>query len=197
MPITAQETELPATLTLPDGPLRGGIVPLHGSHASTRDFLLHRHLAQALPARGIAVLRYDRRPSPSGRSIPFSEQAADARAAMSVLRQHVGDAPIGLWAYSQGGWPAEVAFLALVSPVGVSPGAQMRYGLARQLCVNGFADRLDDLSRFQDGLEVYVRRQSSADVLREVFAEAMCQPWWPLLGYSADNTDLFSGPPGA
>ncbi|MFD7510142.1 alpha/beta hydrolase family protein [Streptomyces sp. NPDC059853] len=203
--ISAQEAELPATLTLPDGPLRGGIVPLHGSHAGTRDFLLYRHLAQVLPPRGIAVLRYDRRPSPSGRSIPFSEQAVDARAAMSVLRQYVGDVPIGLWAYSQGGWvaplaaanwPAEVAFLTLVSPAGVSPGAQMRYGLARQLCDNGFAGRLDDLRRFQDGLEAYVRGNSNADILREVFAEAMRQPWWPLLGYPADNTDLFSVPPG-
>ncbi len=202
--ITSQGVGLPATLTLPKGPVRGGVVPLHGSHAGSRDFLLYEHLAQVLPPRGIAVLRYDRRPSRSGRSVPFAEQAADARAAMAVLRRHIPEMPVGLWGYSQGGWvaplaaanqPEEVAFLTLVSPVGVTPGAQMRYGLAQQLRENGFADRLGELSRFQDALEAYVRGTSDAETLREEFAAAGRQPWWPLLGYDAGAADLFSVPP--
>ncbi|MBA2944923.1 alpha/beta hydrolase family protein [Streptomyces himalayensis] len=202
--IDAHGAELPATLTLPDGPARGGLIPLHGSHCGNRDFVLYEHLAEVLPAHGIAVLRYDRRPSPLGVDVPFVDQAADARAAISVLRRHIGDAAIGLWGFSQGGWvaplaaatwPDEVAFLTLVSPSGVSPGAQMRYGLAQQLRINGFADCLDELSRFQDAMAAYLRGQSDAETMREEFAKAASQPWWPLLGYDFSD-DVFNAPPG-
>jgi pimeloyl-ACP methyl ester carboxylesterase len=88
---------------------------------------------------GVAVLRYDRRADAEGHDIPLRTQVRDAHTAMEVLRQHVGQSPIGLWGFSQGGWvaplaaathPAEVAFLITVSASGVSPAAQMRYGTA-------------------------------------------------------------------
>jgi pimeloyl-ACP methyl ester carboxylesterase len=63
--------------------------------------------------------------------VPFALQAGDALVAIALLREHVADAPIGLWAYSQGTWPAtlaaathpdEIAFLALVSAQSDKPG---------------------------------------------------------------------------
>lgn len=92
----------PATLDLPAGPVRGGLVVLHGSHADQRSHFLYRHLARLLPPAGVAVLRYDRRPRVDGRDVPLADQAEDAAAAVTVLRRHVGPAPVGLWGFSQG-----------------------------------------------------------------------------------------------
>ncbi|MBB6036116.1 alpha/beta hydrolase family protein [Phytomonospora endophytica] len=128
--VNAQGADLPATLTLPDGPVRGGLIVLHGANCGRRDFHLYRHLADILPARGIAVLRYDRRPS-EGHNVSFHLQAADARAAAALLRRQIGEAPLGLWGFSQGGGsvaplaaathPGEFDFLVNVSGAGLSP----------------------------------------------------------------------------
>ena len=47
-------------LTTDEAP-RVGVVALHPANGPSRDFPLLRHHATALPARGIAVLRLDRR----------------------------------------------------------------------------------------------------------------------------------------
>jgi uncharacterized protein len=70
--------------------------------AGQRSFFCHLHLARVVPAAGIAVLRYDRRPHVDKADVPFDRQAGDAAAAINALRGHVGDAPIGLWGFSQG-----------------------------------------------------------------------------------------------
>ena len=36
--------------------------------------------------QGLAILRYDRRPSPSDEDVPFTTQAQDALQALSLLR---------------------------------------------------------------------------------------------------------------
>ena len=66
--------ELPATLTLPAGSVRGGVVPLHPASDGSRHQFLFEHLTDTVVPRGIAVLRYDRRPSRDGRDIPFAVQ---------------------------------------------------------------------------------------------------------------------------
>lgn len=190
--IQARDADLPATLTLPEGHVRGGLIPLHGSHCGQRDFRLYRHLAEVLPPRGIAVLRYDRRDG-GGRDVPFHVQADDAHAAVEVLRRHIGEVPVGLWGFSQGGgWvaplaaatsPEEFAFVVNVSGSGVSPGEQMRYGLAEQLRRNGFGAHVGELATLQDVLYGYLRGE--VDVLEvQAHVDAVKgQPWWPLLGY--------------
>ena len=94
--IDAGDQLLPATLTMPAGAIRGGLIPLHGAAAADRSIFLYEHLARVLPPQGIAVLRYDRRPRDGG-DVPFEVQAADAHAAVEVLRSHAGNVPIGLW----------------------------------------------------------------------------------------------------
>src|SRR5690242_12698171 len=139
-----------ATLTLPEGTLRGGLVPLHPASDGSRNQFLFEHLVDTLVPRGVAVLRFDRRPSPSGGDVPFSAQADDALQALRELRDvpEIGAAPLGLWAWSQGAWSAalaatrssEVAFLILLAACGVSPAEQMRYGTAEQLRRHGYGD---------------------------------------------------------
>nr|WP_258545569.1 lysophospholipase [Micromonospora provocatoris] len=83
METTVGTARLPAVLDLPAGPVRGGLVVLHGSHAEQRSYFLYAHLARLLPAAGIAVLRYDRRPRPDGHDVPLADQAEDASAALA------------------------------------------------------------------------------------------------------------------
>jgi uncharacterized protein len=89
-------------LTVPDGPVSGGLVALHpASDGSWRQFLFE-HLVDTVLPRGIAVLRYDRRSSPSGKDVPFVVQAEYALEALAALGYEVDDVPVGLWAWSQG-----------------------------------------------------------------------------------------------
>lgn len=99
---------LPATLAIPDDPVCGGLVPLHPASDGSRHQFLFEHAVKTLVPRGVAVLRFDRRPSPTGRDIPFATQADDALQALRELRAQpeVGSAPLGLWAGARvGGRP--------------------------------------------------------------------------------------------
>jgi len=146
--IQVEDAELPATLTLPSGTCRAGVVVLHGAEAGERSYFLYEHLAELLARHDVAVLRYDRRRTPDGQDVPLQTQAADALAATKQLQDVVGG-PVGLWGYSQGAWgatlaaatdPDPVAFLICVSGCGVSPAHQMRVGCANQLRKHGFTE---------------------------------------------------------
>ena len=183
---------LAATLTLPDGRVRGGVVPLHPASDGSRRQLLFEHLADRLVPRGFAVLRFDRRPSPTGDDVPFAAQADDALSALATLRARpeVGSAPLGLWAWSQGAWAAavaasrspEVAFLILLAACGVSPAEQMRYGTAEQLRRNGYGDddALRELAELRAALEDAVRDRSRLESSQAVIDRYADRPWFPL-----------------
>src|ERR1700751_5692208 len=96
-------------LTVPDGPIRGGLVPLPPAADGSRRQFLFDHLVDTVVPRGFAVLRFDRRSSPTSEDVPFPVQAEDALAALHALRAEVGDVPLGLWAWSQGAWAAALA----------------------------------------------------------------------------------------
>lgn len=177
-------------LTMPHGRARGGLVPLHpASDASRRQFLFE-HLVDTVVLRGFAVLRFDRRESPSGEDVPLAVQAEDALEALDALRSEVGGVPLGLWAWSQGAWAAalaascsaEVAFLILVAACGVSPAAQMRYGTAEQLRRNGHDDEeaLAELLELRLAFEAAVRDPSRIDASRAVVDRYADRPWFPL-----------------
>jgi pimeloyl-ACP methyl ester carboxylesterase len=184
--------DLPATLTLPEGHTRGGVVPLHpASDGSGRQFLFE-HLADTVVPRGFAVLRYDRRRSPSGEDVPFAVQADDALRALDALRAEpgVGDVPLGLWAWSQGAWAAalaasrsaDVAFLVLLAACGVSPAVQMRYGAAEQLRRHGFGEEpaLSELAELRAALENALRDRSRVGASQAVVDRYADRPWFPL-----------------
>lgn len=177
-------------LTLPDGPVRGGLVPLHPAGDGSRRQFLFEHLVDTVVPRGFAVLRFDRRASPSGEDVPFAVQAEDALEALDALRSEVGDVPLGLWAWSQGAWAAalaasrspDVAFLLLLAACGVSPAAQMRYGTAEQLRRNGHGDdeALAELLELRGALEDAIRDRSRLDASQAVVDRYAGRPWFPL-----------------
>jgi uncharacterized protein len=76
--IDAEGVELPATVTLPPGRVRAGVVALHGAEAGHRSYFLYEHLAELLESEDVPALRYDRRQSHDGRDVPLGTQAADA-----------------------------------------------------------------------------------------------------------------------
>ena len=189
--LQADGPELDATLTLPSGPTRGGLVPLHPASDPSRHQRLFEHLAEALPPRGIAVLRYDRRPPRGGDDVPFALQADDALAALEVLRGQpgLGGAPLGLWGWSQGAWVAplaaarspEVAFLVLVSSTGVSPAEQMRHGTAEQLRRAGYGDEeLAELAELRGAVEAALRGGDGGQALQSVVDRYANRRWFPL-----------------
>lgn len=183
---------LPATLTLPENGVRGGLVPLHPASDSSRRQFLFEHLTDTVVPRGLAVLRFDRRPSPTGDDVPFTAQAEDALQALAALRAEpkVGSAPLGLWAWSQGAWPAalaatrstEIAFLILLAACGVSPAEQMRYGTAEQLRRHAYVhdDSLRELAELRAALEEAVRDRSSREASQAVIDRYADRPWFPL-----------------
>ncbi|MEV0327919.1 alpha/beta hydrolase [Micromonospora echinospora] len=187
--IDADGVALPASLAVPDGHCRGGLVVLHGAAAGQRSFFLYDHLARVLPALGVAVLRYDRRSKEQG-DVPLAVQAADARAALLRLRREVGDVPTGLWGVSQGAWaalvtaathPADVAFLVLVSACGISPARQMRFGTAEQLRRAGFGSA--DVAELLDvrlTVEGFLRGDVNRSVAQAAVDRVAERAWFPL-----------------
>ncbi|MER5609061.1 alpha/beta hydrolase [Micromonospora tulbaghiae] len=188
METTVGAAGLPAVVDLPAGPVRGGLVVLHGSHAGQRSHFLYAHLARLLPPAGIAVLRYDRRPRIDGHDVPLADQAEDASAAVTELRRHVGPAPVGLWGFSQGAWAAAltatrcpVDFLVLVGCSGVSPARQMRYGTAEQLRRNGYGPAdVAELAELRALVEDYLRGDVARPVAQAAIDAAARRQWFPL-----------------
>ncbi len=187
--VTVEGPELPASLTLPSGVVRAGVVALHGAEAGERSYFLYEHLAEVLEPEGIAVLRYDRRPSADGHDVPLHTQAGDALAALRQLREIVDGAPVGLWGYSQGAWaaplaavtdPSMVAFLICVSCCGVSPAVQMRYGCSQQLLTHGYTDDdVEDLTAARRAFEEFIRTGERRAAAQSLLDEAATRSWFP------------------
>lgn len=173
------DLSLDATVSMPAGPARGGVVVLHGAEAGARSHPLYEHLADLLPPQGVAVLRYDRR----GSDVPLGVQAGDATAALRVLRRFVAGS-VGFWGWSQGGWVAALAahtadFLIVVAASGVSPAVQMRFGTAEQLRRNGYAD-VGELIQLRDAYEDFQRGVREREDVQAVIDRAASQAWFPL-----------------
>ncbi|MEU6024708.1 alpha/beta fold hydrolase [Micromonospora sp. NPDC047134] len=197
--VDAGDVSLPATLDVPsDGPTHGAVVVLHGSGEPQRSYFLYEHLARAFPAAGVAVLRFDRRPRERG-DVPYTVQADDALAAVAEVRRRIGEVPVGLWAWSQGAWPASavaarrpelISFLVLVAGSGVSPAAQMRYGTAQQLLLHGYGRaELADLARLREALEKVVRGHIDRRTAQTVIDRYADRPWFPLACVPRDLDD--------
>ncbi len=190
--VASDGVTLTATLTMPTGPVRGGLVPLHPASEPSRDQFLFRHLAEILPPRGVAVLRFDRRPYRDDSDVPLALQAKDGLAMLHELRQGPGvsNAPLGLWGFSQGAWaaplaasiaPDTVAFLTLIASTGVSPARQMRYGTAEQLRRAGYGDEaLTMLANLRATYEDYLRGHAERARTQALIDRMAGQPWFSL-----------------
>ena len=164
-------------------------MPLHPSDDRSLSQFLFEHLAQVLPARGVAVLRYDRRPMEDGRDVPYQVQVDDLRCALDVLADEIGPVPTGLWGFSQGAWigllaaagDSALAFLALVGCSAVSPARQMRYGTAEQLRRAGFgANDLAELEELRSAWERQQRGDLSRPRAQAVVDRYRGRAWFPL-----------------
>lgn len=161
------------------------IVPLHPASERSREQLLFRHLAEILPPRGFAVLRYDRR----GDDVPFHDQVADANAAVNLLRARsdIDPSRIGLWGFSQGAWIApmvaaesdRIAFLVLLASTGVTPGEQMRYGTVKHARRAGYGD---DVARrileVRGALEGFQRGRLPREEAQRAIDAVADEPWF-------------------
>ena len=144
--LRCRDARLEASLARPEGTCRAAVAALHPADDPSRRQFLFEHLATVLPERGVAVLRYDRRPAPPDRDVPYELQAEDLAHGLAALAEVTGPVPTGLWGFSQGAWVAlltaarraDIAFLVLVGCSTVSPARQMRYGTAEQLRRAGF-----------------------------------------------------------
>jgi uncharacterized protein len=184
--IVGSGVDLAATLTLPSGKgPHAAIIPLHPASERSRDQLFFRHLAEVLPPRGIAVLRYDRR----GDDVPFEDQVADANTGLDVLRARsdIDPSRVGLWGFSQGAWIApmvaadsdRVAFLVLLASTGVSPAEQMRYGTVKHARQAGYGD---DVARriveLRGALEGFQRGRLPRAEAQRAIDMAANEPWF-------------------
>jgi dienelactone hydrolase len=101
-PVTVGSGEwtLPGTLSMPDGPVSGAVVLVHGSGPNDRDETVgankpFRDLAWGLADRGIAVLRYEKRTRQHADKLAGNQKLTvreettdDALLAAALLRKH-------------------------------------------------------------------------------------------------------------
>src|SRR5262245_18485372 len=147
------ELKLGGDLLLPSGPgPHPAIVLIHGSGKGTRDSC--RIFGNIFVSHGVAAVLYDKRDvgaDPSGQDlVDHHDLAGDALAAVALLkaRDDIRDDQIGLWGVSQGSGVAsiaaaqssDVAFVIVVSAVGVSYAELFISAQERRLRSRGFSD---------------------------------------------------------
>jgi hypothetical protein len=171
------------------------LIAFHSASGGERAFPFYRHLTEALPAIGVAVLLFDRRGSGESNgdfaTATFADLASDGIAGLHFLktRKEIDRRRIGVWGVSQGGWIAplaavmsdEVAFVIVVSGPGVSPAEQMSYAAAYSLREAGYSDEtVREALKLRALVDSYFRGQARADEVRSLLAQARNQPWFAL-----------------
>jgi len=188
-----ENVPLAGTLYKPETPMPyPALVVLHAAGGGSREFPFYRHLDTQLPARGIAVLLFDRRGSgQSGgdfETASFETLAADGSAAVEYLRSRddIDKQRIGLYGISQGGWIAplvvglrsDIAFLMIISGCGVSPARQMDYGAAYNLHQEGYKkDTIAQAMALRNRVNEYYRGHISRQVVSAELDRAEFEPW--------------------
>jgi pimeloyl-ACP methyl ester carboxylesterase len=191
-----RDVSLAGTLSRPDvtGPYPA-VVAAHTSAAGIRDFGVYQHLADLLSSCGIAVVLFDRRGSGGStgdfETATFFDLAADVQAAIDFLklRRDIDPEHIGLWGMSQGGWIAplaasqseDVAFVVVVSAVGVSPAEQMNYSAEYQLREKGFSEEvIAEMLELRGLVDEYYRANCSHAEVQERLDLSRHEAWFPL-----------------
>jgi dienelactone hydrolase len=170
---------LVGTLFLPagEGPWPAAAI-IQGAGTSSRSNLWAWTFADGLARRGVAVLLPDKRGSgDSGGdwlSADFEDLAADARAALDVLRavQGVDAQRVGFVGLSQGGWVAPLAardsaaaFCAALACSLTGPADQVRHELRRDLQAAGLAPH--EVTRLEDVMRRLLRYTRSGEGWRD------------------------------
>jgi len=182
----------PALLAVPvEGPVRAGVVALHGSSSSSYRQVIFEHLANTLAPLGIAVLSFERAPWPADDvDIPYAVQAAGAEAAYDELRSRHA-VPIGFWGVSQGTWIAalaaserpETAFLVLLGCSGVSPAEQMRHATVEAVRRAGYDETAVAWAvEIRDAVADLLRGRAPRAGVDELLRRQAGEPWFELAG---------------
>ena len=190
------DVRLATTLDLPKGPGPHPIVlVLHASGAGLRDFPSYRHLAKTLPAKGIGVVRYDRRGSGGStgnfETASFPDLASDARAVLDWTRRlgTVDHQHIILWAMSQGGWIAPllaaedttIAGVVIVSGAATTPAQQMIFSAQFALREAGYPNEvIERATLLREEYDMYCAGKMDRNEIAELLATARTEPWFPL-----------------
>ena len=202
---TSGDALLVGTVYLPERGVRlPAVVVLHDASIPSRHAALYRHLAEGLPAMGIAVLIYDRRgtgqSSGNRSSASLTTLADDGVAGQRALSKinRIDPNKIGFWGLSQGGWLAvlaaerspNAAFAISVSAPLVSPEEQMQFATSNLMKVHGFSD--SDIKQMLDTRGAwagYLRGENSRAVAVAALQDAQTQPWFHLV-YLPQPSDL-------
>jgi len=190
------DIRLATTLDLPKGAGPHPIVlVLHVSDAGKRDYPSYRHLAKTLPAKGIGVVRYDRRGSGGSTgnfdTASFPDLAADARAVLNWARglDTVDERRVILWAMSQGGWIAPllaaedttIAGVVIVSGASTTPAEQMIFSARFALRQAGYpVEVIERATLLRQEYDVYCAGKMDRSEIAELLATARSEPWFPL-----------------
>jgi dipeptidyl aminopeptidase/acylaminoacyl peptidase len=184
------------------------VVFTHYSGKQTRDTGNYRRRAELFAQKGIAAFIYDRRgrgesSGDSHRFIPFQLLAADAVAAVEILRSRQDITPnqIGVAGHSQGGWVAPlastlsdaVAFVMVSSAAGITPDEQNLFVLENGLVKEVTTEELERL-RSQPPFERVLSYDPDTTRTREFFLFDPAPVWVrvsvPVFGIWSANDKL-------
>ncbi|WP_328990033.1 alpha/beta hydrolase [Kribbella sp. NBC_01245] len=186
----------PALLTVPaDGPVRAGVVALHGSGNPSHAQPIFEHLAQVAAPLGYAVLSFERAAwDADDVDVPFTVQTAGAVTAYQRLQSRY-DVPIGFWGVSQGTWIEamaslelpDVAFLVMLGCSGVSPAEQMRHATAELMRRNGYdAEAVAEAVGVRDAVAELLRGKADRAEVDALLLAKSVEPWFELTGLPVD-----------
>lgn len=123
--VTPDGVRLPADLAAPDGAIAGAVLlHPHPRFGGDRHNIVVDALFRALPAAGIAALRFDFRPGAGAEGGDLGDERVDTVAALDALASHVAAERLVVVGYSFGAavgltveHPAIVARVAIAPPV--------------------------------------------------------------------------------
>ena len=186
---------LDGALLIPAGPgPHPAILFQHSGRPDTRQPWLY--WADHFARNGIAGLVYDNRGAGGPRGTPwvdFADVASDALAAVRLLkrRPEIDPRNIGLFAVSQGGWIApmvaardpSIAFVALVSPPGLSQVPTVLYEARREIEAAGLPPaEVEAGVAAKQRFERMILDGASDDALDAFRASVQERPWFRYIG---------------
>jgi pimeloyl-ACP methyl ester carboxylesterase len=171
------------------------IVVFHGASEPLANTPLYRHVRDALPQLGVAVLLFDRRgsgASSGSRDVSYETLADDGIAGARALRQmpQIDATRVGYWGISQGGWlatfaavrDAAAAFAVAVSAPLVTPESQMQFAMSNRLQVLGYGAADVDAMLYARRMRAgYLRGTNSYAEAVAAIAKIEQRPWFDLM----------------
>jgi len=206
---TTGNVQLAGTFTVPTTPgPHPAVIMLHGSDLHYR---FRGNVVTFFASRGIAVLSWDKRGNfGSGGSLATANidtMAADGEAAIRWLRARPEIDPrrVGVWAISQGGWPASIlaahdsslAFVILHAGSSLTPAVQGDDDMRTRVMESGGTQAAADtlLSYYHQYNDVLRGRatRESLELLYRSFGAQGNRFLWPPSGVSSDRARWLAG----